>query len=413
MKMKKIFIVVIIINLCTSGIGCSNNISNKDKVIESMVIDEDTRITANSNNNFNVTKILKTENLSGTRNGAMLRGDGKLIEFKFKEDFGEGEGAIYQSQFPKLYIDSINIGTITEKKEDGRNIINWESKEITGQLLIEYMGDGENFKVLKDNKVYILDDNCNLKEITAYKELIDKTNGDINRFEGSYDKNLDIYYMDNSNNKLGIVDTLNDKYYEINKKNIGNIENKRLDILTIEDDKIYISLTDTSNETPSIIGFIQNNKLTTFFDEESTIKVKVTGDVLYSNNNILFSGYVEDNYGIWNYNIESKKLEKQIELKYDYSYFKISKDKNFIVITNTNSNGSFNISLARIDSSLKISNIKELTNSILSEISNDNWLTVKGWSGDEKNFYVQYVNSKNVDDALKIDDIYYEIYEVK
>lgn len=411
MEIKKIFIGLIIITSCTS-VGCSNNISKEDKVIESIVIDEDTRITASANNNFNVTKILKTENLSGNKNAAIIRKDGKLVEINYNSDYGEGEDTIYQSQFPKLYVNSIDIGTITDKTENDRNIVQWEKKEITGQLLVEYMGDGENFKVLKDNKVYMLDNNYNFKEITAYKELLDKTNGDINRFEGSYDKNLDIYYLDNINNKLGVVDTLNDKYYEINKKNIGNIENKRLDILTIEDDKIYVYLTDTSNEASSIIGYIENNKLTTFFDEESTIKVKVTGDVIYSNNNILFSGYVEDNYGIWNYNIESKKLEKQIELKYDYSYFKISKDKNFIVITNTNSNNSFIISLARIDSGLKISNIKELTNLILPEISEYNGLTIQGWSSENNKFYVQYINSKKVDDGIKIDDIYYEVYEV-
>lgn len=412
MKIKKIFIGLLIITSYT-WVGCSNNISKEDKVIESIVIDEDTRITASTNNNFNVTKLLKTENLSGNKNAAIIRKDGKLVEINYKSDYGEREGTIYQSQFPKLYIDSIDIGTITEEIENDRNIVKWENKEISGQLLIEYMGDGENFKVLKDNKVYMLDNNYNFKEITAYKELLDKTNGDMNRFEGSYDKNLDIYYMDNSNNKLAIIDTLNDKYYEINKKNIGNIENKILNILTIENDKIYVSLTDTADETSSIIGYIQNNKLTTFFNEESTIKVKVTGDVLYSNNNLLFSGYVEDNYGIWNYNIESKKLEKQIELKYDYSYFKINKDKNFIIITNTNSRGSFNISLAIINSSFKISNIQELTNSVLSEISDNNWLTISGWSNEDNKFYVQYINSKNIDGGLKIDDIYYEIYEVK
>ena len=212
MKIKKIFIGLLIITSCT-WVGCSNNISKEDKVIESIVIDEDTRITASTNNNFNVTKLLKTENLSGNKNAAIIRKDGKLVEINYKSDYGEGEGTIYQSQFPKLYIDSIDIGTITEEIENDRNIVKWENKEISGQLLIEYMGDGENFKVLKDNKVYMLDNNYNFKEITAYKELLDKTNGDMNRFEGSYDKNLDIYYMDNSNNKLAIIDTLNDKYY--------------------------------------------------------------------------------------------------------------------------------------------------------------------------------------------------------
>ena len=135
---------------------------------------------------------------------------------------------------------------------------------------------------------------------------------------------------------------------------------------------------------------------------------------VYSKNNILFSGYVEEDYGIWNYNIETKKLEKQLQLKYDYSYFKISKDKKFIIISNmdhifTENN---NISLARIDENLKISNIQELTNSILPKIGNDKWLQVTGWSDSGNKFHVSYTNYKNVDSGLEVDDVYYEIYEV-
>ena len=46
---------------------------------------------------------------------------------------------------------------------------------------------------------------------------------------------------------------------------------------------------------------------------------------------------------------------KQLELKYDYSYFKIRKDKNFIIITNMNTDSieNYSISLARIDGNLK------------------------------------------------------------
>lgn len=410
MRIKKLLIGLIFVTLNT-GVGCSNSISKEDKVIDSIVIDEDAKGTASANNNFNVTKVLKTENLSGKKNGAIIRNNDKLIEINYMTDHGEGDGTVYETQFPKLYIDSLDIGTITDEIENDRNIVNWENKEISGQLLVEYMGSGEYFKILKDNKVYTLDNNYNLKEITAYRKLLEDTDGNLNRFQQSHDGNLDIYFLDND--KIALIDTLNDKYYEISKKVLNKFEDRQLNILMVEDNRIYISLIDTTNEKSSIIGYIEDNKLNIFFDDESTIKVKITGDVIYSNNNILFSGYVEDNYGIWNYNIETKKLEKELELKYDYSYFKINKDKNFIIITNTNSNGSFNISLARISSSLKISNIQELTNSVLPKISDDNWLTIRGWSQEGNKFYVQYVNSKAVDGGTRIEDISYEIYEVK
>ena len=84
-----------------------------------------------------------------------------------------------------------------------------------------------------------------------------------------------------------------------------------------------------------------------------------------------------------------------------------------IIITNTDSNGSFNISLARINDNFKISNNQELTNSILHDISADNWLSIIGWSNNGDKFYVSHIESKTVDGGMKIDDIYYEIYEVK
>lgn len=410
MKNKKLSI--LLITLTTSiMIGCSNKISMEDKVIDSVVIDEDAKDTAISNESFNVISVATTENLSGNKNGAMIRSDDKLVEIQYSEDFGAGEGTIHQTQFPKLYIDSLEVGTITDKVESERNIIEWEKKDISGQLLLEYMGSGDFFKILKDNKVYVLDNDYNPKEITAYKKLLEDTNGNLNRFQQSHDGNLDIYFLDND--KIALIDTLNDKYYEISKKVINNFENRQLNILMVEDNKIYISLPDTSNEQPTIIGYIENNEINTFFDEKSTIKVKVTGDVVYSSNNILFSGYVEEECGIWRYNIQTKELEKELKLKYEYSYFKISKDKNFIIITNTDTNGRFNISLAKISNSFKVSNLKELTNSILPKISEDTWLSIVGWSNNSNKFYVQYITSKTVDDGMKIDDIYYEIYKVE
>ncbi|MDI9216732.1 MULTISPECIES: hypothetical protein [Clostridium] len=414
MKNKKLSILLIAFTSIVM-IGCSNKISLEDRVIDSVVIDEDAKDTAISNDGFNIVKLVTTENLHGNKSGAMIRNDDKLIEIQYSEDFGENKGTIYQTQFPKLYIDSLEVGTITDDVENDRNVVSWERKEVRGQLLAEYMGTGGLFRILTDNKVYMLDNNYNFKEITAYKKLIEETNGDINRFQQSYDGKLDIYFLDEENgiHKMVLIDTVNDNYYEISGEVMQDIRERQLNILMAEDDKIYISLSDTTNEKPTIIGYFENNKLNTFFDEESTIKVKVTGDVVYSNDNILFSGDVEDEFGVWRYNIKTKQLEKELELKYDYSYFKLNEDKDFVIITNTDLNGSFNMSLARINDNLKISNIQIMTNSILTDITNDNWLSVIGWSNNGNRFYVNHVKSKNVDGGIKIDDSYYEIYEVK
>ncbi len=411
---NKILLTILIFIASSIIIGCSNNISSEDKVMDSVVIDEDAKETADSNNSISVNRLLLTENLNGDRKGAMLRADEKLIQIQYSEDFGEDEGAIYKTQFPNIYINNLEIGNITDDVQNNRNVVNWENKDINGQLLIEYMGAGDPFRIFKDNKVYTLDSNYNLKEITAYKKLIEDTNGNLNRFDTSYDGNLDIYYFDEGKGieKIVIIDILNNKYHEINGKVLDSIKSG-LRILMAEGDKIYVSVTDTTYDTISTIGYIENNKLTTFFDGKSTVKVKLKGDVLYSNNNILFSGYVEDSYGIWSYNIESKKLEKQVELKSDYSYFQVSKDKSFIIITNTNFLEDFSLSLARINDNLKISNIQELTNSILPNRSKNNGLSITGWSNNGNKFYVNYVKTKTVPGEEEIEDVYYEVYEVK
>ena len=136
MKNKKILIILILI---TSSliIGCSNSISSEDKVIDSVVIDEDAKETANSNSVININKIAITENLID-KNGVILRDGERLIEIQYTEDFGEGEGTIYQSQFPKLYISSLSIGTITDEIQDNRNIVNWENKDINGRKTVDY-----------------------------------------------------------------------------------------------------------------------------------------------------------------------------------------------------------------------------------------------------------------------------------
>lgn len=411
MVIKKIFIGLIIITLST-GVGCSNSISKENKVIDTVVIDENAKGTDKSNNNFNVEKLLTTENLSGNKNGAIIRKNDKLIEINYSSDYGEGEETIYSTQFPKLYIDSLDIGTITDKKENDRNIVSWENKDISGQLIVDYKGFTENFRILKDDKVYMLDDNCETKEITAYKRLLEDTNGNIIRFQSSEDGKFDIYYFDKGNGieKIAIIDTIRDKYYELTGEVIDVIKNNSISVLTNEDDKIYILF---DNGTSTTIGYVEDNKFNTILDNKTGIDIWVQGGIVYSNNKILFSGFVEEKYGVWRYDLDTKELTKEVEVDYLYSFLKINKEKDIILIENIGVQDERNISIANINDNLEISNIKDFTNIILDNKNYSEGSSIKGWSNDGNKFYVQYINSNSSEGGLKIDDIYYEIYEVE
>lgn len=129
MKKKKLLIWLMII---TSSIiiGCTSKISNEDKVIDSVVIDEEAKDTANKNNKINITKIATTENLVGSKNVSILRSDGKLVHINFNEETEIND--ISTVQFKKQYISSLSIGTITDEIQNNRNVVTWENKDING-----------------------------------------------------------------------------------------------------------------------------------------------------------------------------------------------------------------------------------------------------------------------------------------
>ncbi|MGN0025394.1 MAG: hypothetical protein ACI33I_00120 [Clostridium sp.] len=282
MKNKKLLIGLMLITSSVM-IGCSNKISNEEKVIDSVVIDEDAKET---DNKINISKVATTENLNGTLNEEILIDEESLIKIQYSDGIGYEEGEIYQSQFPKIYIDSLPIGTITEEVKNKRNIINWRNKEINGQLIVDYMGSGDNFRIKKNDKVYILDKNYNLKEITAYKKLIEETNGNLNRFQSSEDGNLDIYFFDEGNGieKMAIIDIINNKYYELTGEAIDIIKDKFRNVLAIDNEKIYILLEEGTSTT---IGYIEDNKFNIVLDKKSGIDIWVQGGIIFSNNKIL------------------------------------------------------------------------------------------------------------------------------
>ncbi|WP_294187323.1 hypothetical protein [uncultured Clostridium sp.] len=405
MKNKKLLIGLMLITSSVM-IGCSNKISNEEKVIDSVVIDEDAKET---DNKINISKVATTENLNGTLNEEILIDEESLIKIQYSDGIGYEEGEIYQSQFPKIYIDSLPIGTITEEVKNKRNIINWRNKEINGQLIVDYMGSGDNFRIKKNDKVYILDKNYNLKEITAYKKLIEETNGNLNRFQSSEDGNLDIYFFDEGNGieKMAIIDIINNKYYELTGEAIDIIKDKFRNVLAIDNEKIYILLEEGTSTT---IGYIEDNKFNIVLDKKSGIDIWVQGGIIFSNNKILISGFLDENYGVWRYDVDKKEITKAMEVKYLYSLFKINKEKNMIIIENLGIGDEKNISIARINENLEISDIQDITKAILSDENYNDGKSIKGWSNNGDKFYVK---TKKVDNGEKLDDVYYEVYEAK
>lgn len=409
MRNKKISILLISI-ASTILVSCSTKVPNEDKVIDTVVIDENAKETSKANDSFDIIKLQTTENIrNDEKYSEALLDNGKLLHIDYLED-GYGSNI----QFPKVYINSIEVGTITDETNNNRNKISWDKKDIQGQLITGYM-DRHNVRILKDNKVYMFDNNSELKEIKAYEQLIKEKNGDLNRFDSSYDGNLDIHYFDKGSGyeKIVVIDTINDKYYEIEGDILNNFTNKRLNILSLEDEKIYVSMVDSMTEEDNIVGYIENNKLYTFFEIESAIEVKAGIDVIYSNNNILFSGYVEGNYGLWRYDIDKKELYKEANLKHNNNFSTLNRDKNLMVISSYDSYGKQHISLARVKQNLEISNIQDITDIIApTKDIKLNRKSLRGWV-DSNKFYVECSDYEMIDNEETLVDNYYEVYELK
>lgn len=407
MRNKKISILLIII-AATILVSCSTKVSNEEKVIDTVVIDENAKETAKANDSFDVIKLQTTENIRADKKYSNeFMDNGKILHIDYSED-----GHAPNAHAPKLYINSIEVGTITYETDNNRNKISWDKIDIEGQLLTGHM-DRYNVRILKDNKVYMLDNNSELKEIKAYEKLIKDTNGDLSRFASSYDGDLDIYNFYNNNDieKIVVIDTRNDKYYEIKGDIINSFKNKSVNISCLEDEKIYVTILDKYNKKPSTIGYIEDNKLYTFFDDNSEIKIEAGMNLIYSNNNLLFSGYVEDNYGYWRYDIGKKELYKEVDLKDTVAIFDIDKDKEFVRITNIGQDGIDSISMARISENLEITNIKDITDTILSSEDNLNGKSLRCWI-DSNKFYVECGDYEMINNEKNLVNTYYEVYEV-
>jgi len=414
---NKYLLLTMLITTSINFFGCAANTSSNDnKVLDSIVLDEDTMGTKDKNSTLNVEMIDKTESITGVGHEWGTKINGKIIYYTYIYN----EDGAQVTQFPKLYLDTVKVGYITADKDNntGLNKINWEDKEIPGQLLQDFSGTGD-IRIINDNKVYKFNSNGELEEITAYQTLLNKFGENHSPLETYANGTIDSFWVkENGVEKFSLIDTEQDKYYEVSSGVLRNIGGGKLTILDIKDNRIYLYLEYTEGskykiDGSSTIGYLEDGKFTNILSANNGVKVSIRGGAVYSNDRILFSGYAEDKNGIWNYDIKSKKLIRLIDVKDETFFnFDINPTKDKVILTGHNSlpgSSEFTMNLGVINDNLEISN---LTN-IISTNEKYGVKSLQGWSEDGTEFYL-YTRlegeSEEIDDIVNIS---YEVYKIR
>lgn len=416
MKIKYLLLTMLI-TTSINFFGCAANTSNDDKkVLDSIVLDEDTKGTKDENSTLNVEMIAKTEGITGSGYYWGTKVNGKIIYYAYLHN--EEETKV--SQFPKLYLDTVKVGEITEEKdsETGLNKINWIDKEISGKVLQDFNNIGD-IRIINNNKGYKFNSNGELEEITAYQTLLDKFGDNHSPLATNANGTVDLFWVEeDGTEKVVLIDTEQDKYYEIGGDVVRSIGEGRLTILAIEDNRIYVFLEHISTATykrdsASIIGYIEGDKFTDILSPNSSVNVNIIGGAIYSNGRILFSGYAEDKNGIWNYDIKSKKLVRQIDVGDETFFnFNINTTKDKVMLSGSNyllGYNQFTMNLGVINDNLEISN---LTN-IVSTKTKSGIKALEGWSEDGNEFYLYTRLEEKSEEIGGLINISYEVYKIR
>lgn len=414
---SKYLLLTMLITTSINFFGCTANTSNNDKkVLDSIVLDEDTKGTKDKNSTLNVEMIGKTEAITGSGNEWGTQMDGKIIYYNYIYNAEE----TIASQFPKLYLDTVKVGDITEDKdsETELNKISWKVKDISGNVLQDFSNTGD-IRIINDNKGYKFNSNGELEEITAYKTLLNKYGDNHSPLETNRNSNVDLFWVEeNGAEKVALIDTEHDKYYEISGQILKDIGDRRLTILGIEDNRIYVSLEDVSTsifkrDNSSIIGYFEDDKFINVLSSNSGVNVSIIGGAVYSNDRILFSGYAEDKNGIWNYDIKNKKLVRQIDVSDETFFnFDINPTKDKIMLTGHDylpESSEFTMKLGGINDNLEITN---LTN-VVSTKTKDGIKSLQGWSEDGSEFYLYTMLEDKSGESGSVINISYEVYKIR
>lgn len=328
--MKRKFILGILMVLSIFSIGCENLKNSADKeviVIEENIVEIDSKqdkIGVNLVSRVEISR--KTKEESEDENG-------NYKNYHFRNSLIK---SIYNtSPFSAPEISDMKFGRVkTEKDSEGFNVIEWKDLDVEGKLVDEMLS--QDFRIVNDDKVYKLTEDGILKEIEAYRNVPKEKLDYLSQYSKSFNDESEILYFDMTS--LGIVDVKTNNYLEINdSEDYNQITKYRQNIISLDEDKIYLEYITKSEDEKSIlnIGYIQNNEFYNIFEnenfniesyyddyvtEEVGLRIGVNQTII-QNNRVLFAGVVNDINGLWNYDMESKKLNLEMEFEKDRKIF--------------------------------------------------------------------------------------------
>lgn len=414
---KKIISLMGMLLLSTTIISCGKNFSeneSKETNDNSIVIDENTKETVEDDNDFKISLIAKTDVISRTsysRGNCFINSNGEIIKYYPLEKND-------QSTLEKL-----EVGVISRENDEieGFNIINWNQKELNINYFKDELTNSERDSMVLffEGKIYYIGRGGELKEITCEALTRNINNGlKLHSIEVSEDKSAVMYSLGNNEGTkvLVIFDERNGEYYEIEGESLENLSLGKINILAIEGNKIYMALYNSMDYSVTV-GYLENNNFhgLVTFSETNDIKIQITGNILYSNNRLLFLGSVEDKRGIYNYDLISKKLSPELITESENEYYNrinmnYTKDK--IIIEGNDKNDAFkqSINIATINKNLEISNMKN----IATTYKQGNHKRFEGWAENGEEIYIRNENfnmSSDYNPDIEY-EITFEIYKV-
>lgn len=389
--MKRKYLVLLIVIVTTiMPVGCSK--ASKENVVletEKVVIDNNTK--EKKNMDFQIKKVAEIE----------LPYTGNIYRIPYIKD----------NTIKLIYVNNNDINTeVSIGKLDNDNKVNWTYKNIDGKLYTNdsYNGIYSN-KIKKDNKIYSINKEGGLEELVGYTKLIEEQGNLIYDSHDSYrNGTIDVVLLGSDEDpKLALVDIPNEKYYIIPKDLRHNDKDGGLrEILGIEKDRIYVNYQylegyysddfDPAEEhdTKNTIGYIENNKFTKILSDDDGIEIDTRGEMLYENGRILFSGFAEGKNGIWNYDIDNKKLTNIVEVESGTFFeFHINENKDKVIISSLkpalekNEKQNNTLSVANINDKLEITNI---TNIVTNTEERHNKI-FEGFANDGKTLYIRSI----------------------
>lgn len=413
--MRKKLIILMMVITSLAFIGCDVKENNNSSGI--IIIDENAKETSANKESIDIKLFAKIRGANDFYGVDFTKFETLIIKDKL---FKPTVKIVYENeenQQPVHKIISLRVGEITNEKDDENfNIVKWEDKIIEGNLIQGELSS-DDLKIYSEGAVYKVNEDMSLKEIKAYENI----KSEYLNYSGNVNSGRVDLLSDYTEIKL--VDAEKDAYYEIeNIDKLIDLELYSYSVLGLEDGKIYLALIEKNPNGDAYgdrflkLAYIENNKLVELFDKND-LEVKlqnkndlISNQVIIKNNKILFSGIIDKVNGIWNYDVITKKLTLEMEIKEDSnSFIYLSPDDKKIVIRNNevSDNEDYSIYVANTNENLELNNITNI-------VSGDNKQDIKvfdGFSEDSNRINLECYTFRESDKVNS--ENYFEIYEIR